>query len=232
MAFASPAALTHVRRGLSKAAMVYEDLRAAIVGLTLEPGARIDKNEVCARLRVSRQPVAEAVLRLVEERLVEVEPQKGTFVARIRLSDIAEAAFVRRALEVATVYNIASQIDEATLDRLDRNLGYQAAALSTQDWDEFYALDVRFHTMLFERLAMRRIAEAVESTRAQVERTRRLMLPAPGRAPDTYREHRAIVAALKTRDSHKSAAAMARHLDAVMVELKKFAARQPNLFEP
>jgi GntR family transcriptional regulator, rspAB operon transcriptional repressor len=81
-------------------------------------------------------------------------------------------------------------------------------------------------------LAMRRIAEAVESTRAQVERTRRLMLPAPGRTPDTYREHRAIVTALKTRDSHKAATAMARHLDAVMMELKKFAARHPNLFEP
>jgi DNA-binding GntR family transcriptional regulator len=53
LAFATPAASTHVR-GLSKAVLVYDHLRAAIVGLTLEPGARIDKNEVCARLRVSR----------------------------------------------------------------------------------------------------------------------------------------------------------------------------------
>ena len=232
MAFASFAGSTYARRGVSKAAMVYEDLRAAIVGLELEPGARIDKNEICARLHVSRQPVAEAVARLAEERLVEVEPQKGTFVARIRLSDVAEAAFVRRALEVATVFNIAPTIDEATLRSIERNLGYQAAALKARDWDEFYALDVRFHTMLFERLAMRRIAEAVESSRASVERTRRLMLPAPGRTPDTYREHRAIFAALKTRDSEKSAAAMASHLDAVMAELRKFAARQPELFEP
>ena len=232
MAFASFAGSTYARRGVSKAAMVYDDLRAAIVGLELEPGARIDKNEICARLHVSRQPVAEAVARLAEERLVEVEPQKGTFVARIRLSDVAEAAFVRRALEVATVFNIAPTIDEATLRSIERNLGYQAAALKARDWDEFYALDVRFHTMLFERLAMRRIAEAVESSRASVERTRRLMLPAPGRTPDTYREHRAIFAALKTRDSEKASTAMANHLDAVMAELRKLAARQPELFEP
>ena len=70
MAFASPADSTHVRRGLSKAVMVYEDLRAAIVGLALEPGARIDKHEICARLRVSRQPVAEAVLRARLARLM------------------------------------------------------------------------------------------------------------------------------------------------------------------
>lgn len=232
MAFASFAGSTYARRGVSKAAMVYDDLRVAIVGLELEPGARIDKNEICARLHVSRQPVAEALARLAEERLVEVEPQKGTFVARIRLSDVAEAAFVRRALEVATVFNIAPTIDETTLRNIERNLGYQAAALKAQDWDEFYSLDVRFHTMLFDRLAMRRIADAVESSRASVERTRRLMLPAPGRTPDTYREHRAIFAALKARDPEKASAAMANHLDAVMAELRKFAARQPELFEP
>jgi DNA-binding GntR family transcriptional regulator len=223
---------SHARRGLSKAAMVYEELRAAIVGLELEPGARIDKSDICSRLGVSRQPVAEAVARLAEERLVDVEPQKGTFVARIRLSDVAEAAFVRRALEVATVSDIAPGIDETMLKRLERNLGYQAAALKARDWDEFYVLDVRFHTMLFDRLAMRRIAETVEASRSQLERTRRLLLPSPGRSTDTYREHRAILAALKTRDSAKASAAMAAHLDAVMDELRKFAARQPGLFEP
>ena len=76
---------------------------SAIISLALKPGARIDKTEICDRLRISRQPLAEAIARLAEERLVDVEPQKGTFVARIRLSDVAEATFVRRALEIATV---------------------------------------------------------------------------------------------------------------------------------
>lgn len=233
MAFAALAgSSSHIRRGVSKAAMVYDDLRTAIVGLDLKPGTRIDKHEVCARLHVSRQPLAEAVARLAEERLVEVEPQKGTFVARIRLADVAEAAFVRRALEVATVYEIAPAMDELTLKRLERNLAYQSAALKADDFDEFYALDVRFHTMLFDRLAMRRLADAVESSRAQLERARRLLLPSPGRTPNTYREHRAIFAALKARDAVKAAAAMASHLDQVMAELRKFAARQPELFEP
>ncbi len=212
--------------------MVYDHLRTAIIGLDLKPGARIDKIELCDRLQVSRQPLAEAVARLADERLIVVEPQKGTFVARISLADVAEAAFVRRALEVAAVEAIAPAIDDVTLKRLDRMLAYQAAALKAGDPDEFYTLDVRFHTMLFDRLAMRRIAEAVESSRAQLERTRRILLPTPGRRQDTLREHRAIFAALAARDPHKAASAMRAHLDQVMEELKKFAARQPDLFEP
>jgi GntR family transcriptional regulator, rspAB operon transcriptional repressor len=58
------------------------------------------------------------------------------------------------------------------------------------------------------------------------------MLPAPGRTADTYREHRAIFSGLRARDSQKAADAMACHLDAVMAELRRFAARQPDLFEP
>jgi DNA-binding GntR family transcriptional regulator len=229
MAFALGAAGPS-RRGLSKAVVVYDDLRAAIIGLELKPGARIDKTEVCERLGVSRQPLAEAIARLAEERLVEVEPQKGTFVARIRISDVAEAAFVRRALEVATVTAIAPAIDDATVARLERVLAYQAAALKARDAAEFYTLDVRFHTMLFERLSMRRVAEVVDTSRAQLERARRLMLPT-GRSQHTLKEHRAIVAALKARDAERAARAMGAHLDEVMEELKRFAARQPELFE-
>jgi DNA-binding GntR family transcriptional regulator len=220
------------RRSVSKAALVYEDLRAAIVDLRLTPGARIEKHEICARLGVSRQPLAEAITRLAEERLVEVEPQKGTFVARIRLADVAEAAFVRRALEVATVHTIAPSVDEPLLKRLDRTLTYHAAALKSRDWDEFYALDLRFHAMLFDRMAMRRVAAAVDSSRAPLERARRLLVPTPGRSTATLREHRAIFAALGERDPDKSAAAMGTHLDEVMAEVNRFAARRPDLFEP
>jgi DNA-binding GntR family transcriptional regulator len=228
----APVIASHARRGISKGVMVYDHLRAAIIGLEMKPGTRIDKLELCDRLQVSRQPLAEAVARLADERLVVVEPQKGTFVARISLADVAEAAFLRRALEVATVAAIAPAMDEAMLKRLERILSYQAAALRAADPDEFYALDVRFHMMLFDRLAMRRVIEAVESSRAQLERIRRILLPTPGRRQNTLREHRAIFAALAVRDADGAAAAMGAHLDQVMEELKRFAARQPDLFEP
>jgi DNA-binding GntR family transcriptional regulator len=220
------------RRGLSKAAIVYDDLRTAIIGLELKPGARIDKHALCERLGVSRQPLSEAIARLADERLLDVEPQNGTFVARIRMSDVVDGAFIRRALEVATVEAIAANVEAATLKRLERNLDYQAAALKAADWEEFYVLDVRFHAALFDRLARRRVAEVVETSRAQLERIRRLMVTEPGRAPGTFREHRAIYAALKARSAAEAGAAMGAHLDAVMLELRRFATRQPELFEP
>ncbi len=219
------------RRSVVKSVLVYDDLRAAIIGLRLKPGARIDKHEICRRLGVSRQPLSEAVARLAEERLVDIEPQKGTFVARIRLADVEEAAFVRRALEIATVHSIAPRFDEAAGKRLDRILTYHAAALKTKDWEEVYALDLRFHAMLFDRMGMERVAAAVESSRAPLERARRLLVPSVARSTATLREHRAIAAALAARSAKAASAAMGEHLDEVMAEVRRLATRRPDLFE-
>lgn len=231
--FEAPAAIANAsRRSVSKAALVYDDLRTAIIDLRLKPGARVEKQEICRRLGVSRQPLAEAITRLADEQLVDVEPQKGTFVARIHLADVEEAAFVRRALEVATAYSVAAEMDDAALKRLERVLTYQAAALKTEDWDGFYGLDLRFHAMLFDRLGMRRVAAAVDSARAPLERARRLLVPTPGRSAATLREHRAVHASLVGRDPETAARAMGRHLDEVMAEIRRFAVRRPDLFEP
>ena len=219
------------RKTGSKSSLVYDELRAAIIALKLQPGAQIDKSEVCERLGVSRQPLSEALSRLAEERLVTVEPQKGTYVTRIRMSDVAEAAFLREALEVATVRQLARDIDQETIDRLRLLVRYQAAAVAAGDVEEFYALDLRFHATLFGRLAFRRVAEAVEAARAQTERMRRLLLE-PSRNEETIAEHNAILDALAARDPDGAAKAMHHHLGNVLEELHQFAAERPDLFEP
>jgi DNA-binding GntR family transcriptional regulator len=229
--FAAPVLSGPSRRGLSKAATTYEYLRAAIVELRLQPGSRIDKSAICRELGVSRQPLTEAVARLAEERLVDVRPQRGTFVARIRFADVAEANFVRQSLEVATVQAIAPRVDEATLNRLAAILDAQRVAALADDSEAFYGLDVRFHLALSEVLAMRRVAEVVETSRAQLERIRRLLLPKPGRLLDTVEEHLAVHRALVARDGRAAGDAMQAHLGVVMTELRDLSTRRPELFE-
>jgi DNA-binding GntR family transcriptional regulator len=173
--------------------------------------------------------LSEALARLAEERLVTVEPQKGTYVTRICMSDVAEAAFLREALEVATVRRLAPDIDAETLGRLKLIVDYHSAALGAGDIEESYALDVRFHTTLLARLAFSRVAQVVESSRAQTERIRRLLLPT--RHDKTITEHTAILAALTARDPDASAAAMHAHLGNVLEALHGFAGERPELFQ-
>src|ERR1044072_8728213 len=76
---------------------VYDRLRAASVSAELEPGRQLSENEVAGRLGVSRTPVREALVRLRDDRLVEIVPQLGTFVPPVSTEAVESAAFVRQA---------------------------------------------------------------------------------------------------------------------------------------
>ena len=67
---------------------VTEQLRHAIVTLALVPGEILDKGAICERLGVSRFPVSEALARLQAEGLVEIMPQRGSMVSRVRIGDV------------------------------------------------------------------------------------------------------------------------------------------------
>jgi len=70
--------------------------RKSILSGALEPGGAIDKLALCERLGVSRFPVSSAINRLAYERLVTIEPQHGSFVAKISVDDVRERLLVVR----------------------------------------------------------------------------------------------------------------------------------------
>ena len=98
-----------------------------------------------AALRISRTPVREAVLRLAEERLVDVVPKSGTFVARIPLSVMREAIVARRALEAVTVRAATEKASESQLMELRAIIQRQRETAAAGDEAAFHAADNAFH---------------------------------------------------------------------------------------
>ena len=88
---------------------IYAALRREIVTLALLPGAKLSENELALRFGTSRGPVREALIRLGEDGLIDVLPQRGSFVGRLSLPAIERARFVREALEIAVVRRAATE---------------------------------------------------------------------------------------------------------------------------
>jgi DNA-binding GntR family transcriptional regulator len=204
-------------------------LRNAIVMHAFEPGAVLDKARLCERLGVSRFPVSEALARLQAQGLVDIQPQRGTAVSLIRLLDVQENMFLRKALEAEAVRSLARTVDAATLARLRANLADQKQVAASGDKQKFHALDLAFHDTLLTALGFPRVKVAAESARLALDRVR-LLLSSPRRNTDTVAEHERIVEALAARDSAAAALAMGEHLDKVMSELISLARREPELF--
>lgn len=210
-------------------ARVVDVLRNAIVMHAFEPGAILDKAKLCEKLGVSRFPVSEALARLQAQGLVDIQPQRGTTVSLIRLSDVRENMFLRKALEAEAVRSLARIIDDNTLARLHANLSRQKQVASGGDKQNFHELDLAFHETLLTALGFPRVKAAAESARLALDRVR-LLLSSPRRNTETVAEHDRIVEALEKRDGANAALAMGDHLDQVMTELMSFAAREPKLF--
>lgn len=214
-----------------RSSQIYSLLRSAIIDLALPPTAPIKKEEIAAQLGVSRTPISDAINRLAEEGLVEIYPQHGTYVAKIRVADVIEGAFLRRALEVATVREVARNMLPEIREELERNLRYQRANLDAGDLEAFYRLDIEFHRLLSDCLGFPRIGRTIDSSRAQFDRARKMLLPVAKRSENTYREHRRILQALCKASPDDAAKAMKSHLDTGLKQIKKFIKEHPELFD-
>jgi DNA-binding GntR family transcriptional regulator len=208
---------------------VAQALREAIISMNLKPGEAIDKAEICARLNVSRFPVSEALSRLKLEGLVDIQPQRSSTVALIRLADTRENLFLRKALETEVVRSVARETDASTLSALKRNLRYQKSAADADDRSGFHQLDLDFHDILLEAVRFPQVKAITESARLRLDRVRRL-LASPRRVAITFEEHTRILLALEAADPDGAAAAMSAHLDAVTQELQAFARAHPEHF--
>jgi DNA-binding GntR family transcriptional regulator len=206
-----------------KADHVYRDLKQAIIDGTFPPGAPIDKDELCSRFKASRSPVTNAINRLAYERLVQVEPQRGSFVAPIFADEIMQFMMLRRALEAEAAAEAAKRGGAALWLTLDRNLLYQRAALQATDHRRFFQLDVEFHQVIVEASGWWTFNHVLEDVHSHVDRARRVLMPLPGHLDLTWDEHAAILEALKQGAPEEAGRAMRHHIDRVARQFQSFA---------
>jgi DNA-binding GntR family transcriptional regulator len=196
--------------------LIHRELRHEIVSMQRKPGEPISEKTIAAAHGVSRTPVREALLRLAEERLVDIFPQSGTFVSRIPIAGLSEAIIVRTSLEGTMARLAAERRDPRGLAQIDRALESQKAAARANDREAFHEADEAFHAAIAEAAGYPGVWTLVQTVKTQVDRYRRLTLPVPGRMHAVVEEHRPIVAAIAAGKPNRAAKAMAEHLQSLM----------------
>jgi GntR family transcriptional regulator, rspAB operon transcriptional repressor len=204
-----------VDRRLPAAEQVYRLLREAIITCRIRPNEAISENRICGMFGVSRSPVRIAVTRLAEDGLIDIFPQRGTFVAPIKLRDVHESQFARTALEIALVREAALRwtVDHRT--QIHSNIDAQRRhAASGATW-EFYLDNERFHRLIAEAADLAGVWKTVQSVKMLWDRIGHIANRVPGHMDDIIAEHLAIVDALDRNDAEAAAAAMKAHLRSV-----------------
>jgi DNA-binding GntR family transcriptional regulator len=210
---------------------IYRALRQAIFAGQMAPGTPLSEKEVSDMFHVSRQPVREAFIKLVEAGVLQVLPQRGTFVKRISPRRVREGRFIREAIETAVARKAAQHITDAQLRQLADNLRDQRIAAKANDTAAFLALDEAFHCTIAQTIDCSAAWDAIQDIKAQMDRVRYLSLPDDSPLDHLIKQHAKILAALRAHDPDATEAAMRSHLREILVTFGPIAARNPGWFE-
>ncbi|CAI9411464.1 HTH-type transcriptional repressor RspR [Pleomorphomonas sp. T1.2MG-36] len=219
-----------VPAGETAAQLVHRRLRDDIVSMRRRPGDVIFEKEIALEAHVSRTPVREALLRLADEKLIEIVPKSGTMVSRIPAEILPEIIVARAALEAVTVRAAAKTAKGSDVAGLRAIMERQREALATGDIDGFHAADELMHRAIAEAGRLPGLWAMIVQIKVQLDRYRRLTLPQPHRMEHALAEHEAIVEAIAGRDDAAAAAAMHRHLDGLRISLAPIRELNPDYF--
>lgn len=140
---------------------VAEHLRSLIQQGVLQPGQRLQQNQLAEEFGVSSTPVREAFAKLQAQGLVRVDRYRGAVVFQPTVADLVEAHEIREALETMAVRKAVPNLTGDDLAALEDLVGRMERAD-----DEWIDLNHEFHLRLYQAAGSPRLVGLIESLRA------------------------------------------------------------------
>lgn len=200
----------------SLADSAFQVIEEKIVTLELAPGSRVTERTLCELTNFGRTPVREALLRLSQGFLIEIQPRNGILITPMDFEVILMTLEVRRYVERLIVERAARYSDDRDRRRLD---GLRSAFQNATDRGDALAF-IRTDNLLNQTLnAAARHPVAAKVAQPLHSVSRRLGF-ALGRANGTGFSvtgpgHQKLIAAVVAGDVQASLAALDELLDAV-----------------
>ena len=210
---------------------IYAALRDAIVELRLLPRTLISENMICRQIGVSRTPVRNAIVRLVEEDLLDVFPQQGTYVAPIKMAKVRDGHFIRKALEIAILEKAASSWTSSASEEARAVLDEHEVLIGRGDIQAFFRVDVKFHQCFARAAGVEGVWRPIQHAKAHLDRLHCLAFPINDRMKAVALEHRAILDALEAGRLALARARLNAHLDVVLSMLAQIHDEHRDYFD-
>lgn len=208
-------------------------LQHNIVTLELPPGTSISENEIAALMNVSRTPVREALIELNKMELVNILPQRGSYVAKIDYELIEESRFIRLSLETSVLKLLCQEgISDEYRELLHDNLKMQKLHLKDDAthlgaWE----LDAEFHKLLFGAAGKYRAYHMIQNQMVHFDRLRLLTLNTISvKNSKTINDHENILYALEKQDGELAELIMTQHLTRHRLEQAELRNQYPDYF--
>ena len=180
---------------LSEPAAIAERIRDAILEHRLAPGAKLTEAQLCDVFDVKRGTVRQALSLLATEHLVDLEPNRGAFVASPSLQEVHEVFEMRRIIEGAVIARVCRDREgqgQAHLTAIAKMIERERGAFEQRDFRSWIRLSGEFHTSLASLTGNRVLCDCLSGLVARSTLISALY-ESLGRSPCSFDDHADIV---------------------------------------
>lgn len=208
-----------VQASATRAARVREMIEERIVTGEFSPGMRLDETELSARFAVSRTPLREALIQLASVGMIEMRPRSSAVVACVTPQRLVEMFEVMSEIEAMCGRLAARRMSTAEHVLLLEAHRACGRARDARDADAYYALNERFHQLVYAGTHNAFLAEHANALHRRLRPYRRLQLRVPDRIAASFEEHEKVLQAIVAGDPGLAARALQEH---VLIQGRRF----------
>ena len=201
--------------GRTRAEQLRSQIADDIINGVLAPGVALDETELAQRFHVSRTPVREAIRLLAASGLVQARAHRSAVVARPDAEELAAMFEALQELEALCAGLAAERMGEGETARLGRINATLRDIVHEDDPQRYHEINEAFHAAIYAGAHNSHLAQMTAATRERISPFSRLQFRTDGRVARSWREHDAVVDAIRRRDRAAAAAAMRAHIGLV-----------------
>jgi DNA-binding GntR family transcriptional regulator len=200
-----------IKRPQSLTALVVDQIRNLIITEHFALGESLSENTLAALLGVSRAPVREAFMRLQIEGMVDVQPQRGTFVFQYDATELREVCQLREVLETGALRIAMRHHRTELVKALAEQVALIDAAgpLEPQAYQPF---DAAFHDALVRGSGNRELIDAYGRISGRIRAIRHRLTRRREQVEASHGVHHAILHAIKRRRDDEAVAHLIEHV--------------------
>ncbi len=198
---------------------IVERIFEAIIDQRLPPGTKLSEAALCEAFGVGRMRIRQSLLLLASREVVELQPNRGAFVASPSAEQAREVFEARLMIEPNVARLAAERASDDDLGMLERHLRLEHEAHYGGKRRDAIRLSGQFHVLLAEiadnAVALRMVKELVTRTSLIIG-----IFGSPGVSNCRDEDHEEIFAAFRTRDREAASRLMADHLRHIQEHLE------------
>lgn len=197
---------------------IVERIFEAVIDQRLPPGSKLSESALCKAFGVGRMRVRRSLLLLASSEVVELQSNRGAFVASPTPKQALEVFEARMAIEPSVMRLAVSRATDADIEALRLHLDAEHQAHHFGKRREAIRLSGQFHVMLAQiagnAVLLRMIKELVTRTSLIIG-----IFGAPGLGSCHDEDHQNIFGSFSAGDCGAAAALMVAHLEGIQASI-------------